>query len=88
LAYSFSDGVLSVVTGGPSGPGVITNSISGNTLTLTWPSGQGWTLEAQTNSISTGLSPTGWSAVPGVSDGSAIITIDPANPTVFYRLKY
>lgn len=88
LAYSFNDGLLSVVSGGPTGPGVITNSISGNTLTLTWPSGQGWTLEAQTNNLSTGLSPTGWSTVSGVSDGSATITIDPTKPTVFYRLVY
>lgn len=88
LAYSFANGVLSVVASGPSSPATITNSISGNTLHLTWPAGQGWTLQAQTNSLSTGLSPTGWSAVSGVSDGSATITLDPTKPTVFYRLKY
>jgi autotransporter-associated beta strand protein len=88
LAFSFTNGVLSVVSAGPTGPSVITNSISGSTLTLTWPAGQGWRLEGQTNSLSTGLSPTGWSIMSGVSDGSAIITTDPAKPTVFYRLVY
>ena len=86
LAFSFADGVVSVVTGGPSGPAVITNSISGNTLHLSWPVGQGWRLEAQTNNLTTGLNPTGWSTVSGVSDGSATITIDAAKPSVFYRL--
>jgi fibronectin-binding autotransporter adhesin len=88
LAFSFTNGVLSVVTTGPTGPGVITNSISGSALTLTWPAGQGWRLEGQTNSLSTGLSPTGWSTVSGASDGSVIITTDLAKPTVFYRLVY
>jgi autotransporter-associated beta strand protein len=77
--------VLSVVAGGSSGPATITNSVSGNTLTLTWPAGQGWRLVGQTNSLSIGLS-TNWYSVSGASDGSATITINPANPTVFYRL--
>jgi len=86
LAFSFTNGWLSVVTASAGSAALITNSISGNTLTLTWPSGQSWTLQAQTNNLSTGLSPTGWSAVSGVADGSYSITIDPTKPTVFYRL--
>jgi len=86
LAYSFTNGILSVVASGPSGPATITNSVSGNALHLTWPAGQGWRLVSQTNSLSVGLSPTGWSTVSGVSDGSASITIDPTKPTVFYQL--
>jgi len=80
-------GYLQVLSTGPSGPGYITNSISGSTLTLTWPAGQGWRLVGQTNDIATGLS-TNWTTVsgPGVSDGSATITVDPAKPTVFYEL--
>jgi len=80
-------GYLQIVTTGPTGPGYITNSISGSTLTLTWPAGQGWRLVGQTNDIATGLS-TNWTTVsgPGVSDGSATITVDPAKPTVFYEL--
>jgi autotransporter-associated beta strand protein len=79
---------VGAVVVGPSGPASITSSISGNSLNLTWPAGQGWRLESQTNSLSTGLTPNGWSSVSGVSDGSAAITIDPAKPTVFYRLVY
>jgi len=79
-----------VLASGPTGPGTITNSISGSTLTLTWPAGQGWRLVSQTNSLSTGLNAnsSAWSNVPGVSDGSATITIDPTQPTIFYRLIY
>jgi fibronectin-binding autotransporter adhesin len=82
-----ANGVLSVVNSGPTGPAGLTNSISGSTLTLTWPAGQNWRLVSQTNDLSTGLSGT-WNTVPGVSDGSATITIDPAKPTVFYELVY
>ena len=86
LAFSFTNGLLSVITASASGPATITNSISGNTLNLTWPSGQGWTLQAQTNNLSTGLRSTGWGAVSGAADGSYSITVDPTKPTVFYRL--
>jgi autotransporter-associated beta strand protein len=73
---------------GPSGPGYITNSISGNTLSLSWPAGQGWVLQVQTNNLSTGLG-TNWVDVPNsTSFSSTNITVDPAMPTMFYRLKY
>ena len=78
---------LVIATPGPSGPASITNSISGSTLSLTWPAGQGWRLVSQTNNLSTGLT-TNWFTVPGVSDGSATITVDPTQPTVFYELVY
>ena len=71
---------------GPTGSGTITNRISGGTLTLTWPAGQQWRLVSQTNSLSTGLTSSGWNTVPGGGDGSNSITINPAQPTVFYRL--
>jgi autotransporter-associated beta strand protein len=75
------------VVPGPSGPATLTNSVSGNTLSLAWPAGQGWRLQAQTNSLSTGLSGT-WTYVTDGSGSSTNITINPANPTVFYRLTY
>ena len=88
LAFSFTNGVLSVLSVGPSGPGYITNSVSGNTLTLSWPAGQGWILQMQTNSLTTGLG-TNWVDVPGSSGiSSTNITLNPAQPTAFYRLKY
>lgn len=79
-----------VISTGPSSPASITNSISGNALTLTWPAGENWRLQGQTNNLSSGLNPSGWGTVsgPGISDGSAAITVDPNQPTVFYRLVY
>ncbi|HTL73104.1 MAG TPA: autotransporter-associated beta strand repeat-containing protein [bacterium] len=80
--------VLNVTQVPVLGPVTITNSFSGNTLTLTWPAGQGWRLVSQTNSLSTGLNPnpSAWNTVPGYTDGSYSVTADPAKPTVFYRL--
>jgi fibronectin-binding autotransporter adhesin len=87
LAFSFTNGVLSVVTAAPSGPATLTNSISGNVLSLSWPGGQGWTLQSQTNTLATGLG-TNWVDVPGsTATNAATITINPTNPTVFYRLR-
>ena len=86
-AYIAGTGSL-VVGPIPTNPTKITFSVSGNTLSLSWPSDYvGWFLQAQTNSLSTGLS-TNWVDVPG-SDAltSESITINPAAPTVFYRLR-
>ncbi len=87
LTYSFNDGLLTVVGSGPGTPATLTNNISGNTLNLTWPAGEGWLLQSQTNSLFTGLS-TNWGAVTGAADGSYSIIIDRSKPSVFYRLVY
>ena len=93
LAYSFNpaSGVLSVVTGTTiaSNPTNITFSVSGSTLSLSWPADHlGWILQSQTNSLSTGIS-TNWFDVPGsASSTSAVINMNPANATVFYRLRH
>ncbi len=70
-------------------PTNLTFSVTGNTLTLSWPSDHlGWHLQYQTNSLTTGLN-NNWTIIPG-SDTitSTNITINPAEPTVFYRLTY
>jgi hypothetical protein len=54
-------------------------------LKLTWPVGQGWRLESETN-LSVGLTTNSWSAVPGGVDGSNSVMIDQSTPMVFYRL--
>ena len=87
LGFTFTNGVLSVVTAGPSGPAQLTNSYSGGTLALSWPAGQGWRLQMQTNSLSVGLN-TNWIYITDGSISSTNIIVNPTKPTVFYRLIY
>lgn len=90
LSYSFNpaNGILSIVNMA-SNPTNISFSVSGSTLTLSWPADHtGWILQAQTNSLGAGLS-TNWVDVAGsAANNTNVITISPANPTVFYRLRY
>ncbi len=66
-------------------PTNITASVSSNTLTIAWPADHiGWTLQAQTNGLSSGP----WFDLPGSDVVNAVITtMDPATPSVFYRLR-
>jgi hypothetical protein len=63
------------------------NSVNGGVLSLSWPAGQGWRLESQTNTLTVGLS-TNWVEAADSSVSSTNFTIDTAQPTVFYRLVY
>jgi 4-phytase/acid phosphatase len=69
----------------PYDPTNVTVSVSGKTLTISWPADHlGWILQAQTNGLSTGQ----WVPLPGTGDTNLMaIPIDPANPAVFYRLS-
>jgi len=80
--------VTSVVTVNTNSP-VLTNSITGNTLTLSWPADHlGWRLEAQTNSLNNGLG-TNWFTWPNSTNLISVpITLNPGNPAVFFRLVY
>jgi len=62
----------------------ILTSLSGNQFTLSWPLDHtGWTLQSETNLMGT------WQDVAGSSTTDQVtITVSPAKPTVFYRLKY
>ncbi len=62
-------------------------SDSAGVLTLSWPAGEGWRLEQQTNALSTGIS-TNWVDVTPGSTSTTNITVDNTKPTVFYRLTY
>lgn len=66
-------------------PTNITASVSSNTLTISWPADHvGWTLQAQTNGLSSGQ----WIDLPGSSDVNLVeIPINLANPAVSYRLS-
>jgi hypothetical protein len=48
----------------------------------------GWSLQEQTNALNIGLG-TNWVTVPGSAlTNQILITINPANPSVFFRLVY
>jgi hypothetical protein len=71
-------------------PPILTCSAANGTLTVSWPSQYlGWTLQAQTNTLSTGLTPT-WAGtdIPGTElVTSTDIPISQDNPAVFFRLR-
>ena len=87
--WASATGVLSVETIVNTTPTNITAVVSGSQLTLSWPTDHtGWTLQSQTNALATGLSGT-WYPVSGSTATNAMtFTVDPAKPTVFYRLVY
>jgi fibronectin-binding autotransporter adhesin len=70
-------------------PPSIQTTVNGSTLTLGWPTNLGWVLQAQTNGLSVGLTPTNnWVDVPGsVTATQQVITINQTNPAVFYRMR-
>lgn len=89
VTFSFTNGILTASSSLASNPTNISFTVSGSTLSLSWPADHlGWILQSQTNSLSTGLG-TNWVDVPG-SDSvtSTNITISPAKPTAFYRLRH
>jgi autotransporter-associated beta strand protein len=83
------NGSLAVVVTVNPNPTNLTSSVSGNTLSLTWPADHtGWKLQIQTNGIATGLN-TNWVTLPGSElVNSTNLTINPANGAVFYRMVY
>lgn len=87
----FLTGAGSLVVSGsiPNTPTSVNFSVSGNNLTISWPANyQGWILQAQTNALSVGLN-ANWVDVPGSASVTSVnIPINPAAPTVFYRLRY
>ncbi|MSR65789.1 MAG: hypothetical protein EXS24_00240 [Pedosphaera sp.] len=84
-----TDGTLRIMAGPNTTPTNITSSVSGNNLTLSWPSDHtGWRLQAQTNSVNTGIS-NNWFDVAGSSTTNLLILpVDLTKGTVFYRMIY
>ncbi|MDB6017462.1 MAG: outer rane autotransporter barrel domain protein [Pedosphaera sp.] len=67
-------------------PGSIQFSVSGSTLALSWPTNLGWILQSHTNALN--VNSNAWFDMPGSSSSTFTnITINPANPTEFYRLR-
>jgi autotransporter-associated beta strand protein len=77
------DGTL-LVTGGTPQPPTLVAAQTNNLLTFSWQ-GTGFRLQAQTNSLGIGLS-SNWADYPGGNVSPVTVTIDPAKPTVFFRL--
>jgi autotransporter-associated beta strand protein len=88
LAANGSISVLSVAPPINPLPGTIQTVLSGNTLSLAWPTNSGWILQTQTNTLTSGLT-TNWLTVPGsTSISNTSVTLNPANGAVFYRLAH
>lgn len=89
LAVDGSIQVLSLASGLASYSTNITATVSGSTLTVGWPTTHlGWILQRQVNSLSTGLY-TNWTDIAGSSSvTSTNLTINPANPAAFFRLRH
>jgi autotransporter-associated beta strand protein len=70
-------------------PTSLVSSVSSGNLNLSWPTDHtGWRLEVQTNSLGVGLA-TNWATWPDSASTNAVsIPINPANPTMFFRLVY
>ncbi|HXI72120.1 MAG TPA: Ig-like domain-containing protein [Verrucomicrobiae bacterium] len=78
--------ILSPVNSSPTN---IVTSISGNQLTLSWPADHtGWKLQTQTNDLSTGITATWYDVAGSAATNQMTFTIDPASPSVFYRMTY
>jgi autotransporter-associated beta strand protein len=61
---------------------------TGNQLRLSWPATSGWQLQAQTNSLATGLGPN-WVTVSGSEATNQItLPVNLENGAVFFRLIY
>jgi hypothetical protein len=77
-----------VVTVNPNSTNIVF-SVTNNLITLSWPFDHtGWTLQAQTNDVTVGLS-TNWVNVAGsMTTNQVTEPVDPNNGTVFYRLFY
>jgi hypothetical protein len=85
-----TDSSIASLTVGPStSPVSVGVSSTNGVLTLSWPSNHiGWQLQAQTNSVSVGIS-TNWVNVAGsTGTNKFVIPINLTNGCVFYRLVY
>jgi len=81
-----TDGSVTVATVQPAGSNVVTPSVTGGTLNLSWPSA--WTglhLQVQTNTLAQGLG-TNWITLPNTDLGNNFSTTMQKTNEVFYRL--
>jgi len=81
--------VLSLISSINPNPTNISYTVSGSTLTVSWPVDHlGWELAAQTNTMSTGLGNNWVTNYGTASVTSTNLIINPANGAVFYKLVH
>lgn len=87
-SFITGSGSLLVAVPVATNPTNITAVVNSGKLELSWPADHlGWTLQSQTNSLTTGLG-TNWVDVSGSASVLSVTnTINPANGSVFYRMK-
>jgi autotransporter-associated beta strand protein len=78
------DGTLRVTGGGDLPPPKLAVAQTGNQLAFSW-NDVSFKLQAQTNSLQVGLGGS-WGDYPGGNASPVNVTVNPANPTVFFRL--
>ena len=78
------DGSIKVVVPTTTPP-TLSVSQTGNVLNFTWTDAS-FHLQSQTNALGVGLN-TNWSNYPGGGSSPVGVTINPANPSVFFRLS-
>jgi hypothetical protein len=85
LANFWDAAFVAGLTPSSSSNPTMTFSVSGSTLSLSWPTDHaGWF--AQSNSVNVATS--AWNDIPGSQNGTSLsITVNRAQPTVYYRLR-
>ena len=88
LGFTFTNGVLSVVTTMANYSTNITSKVNGSNLEITWPATHlGWMIQAQTNTLSVGLSGN-WVTISNTATQLGYTnTLDATKGTVFFRLS-
>ena len=89
LAWSLTNGILSLISTVNLQPVALDQIVAGNQLILAWPADHlGWHLQWQTNTTAAGLG-TNWMDIPGTAALSAFTNVlDPLSGPTFYRLTY
>lgn len=99
LAYTFANGVLSVVSTGAayatnSTPATLTATLGGggggSTLSIAWPADHlGWVLQSQTNDVDGGISsnPAAWIDLPATATVNLMNVTNPSDLAVYYRMR-
>jgi autotransporter-associated beta strand protein len=85
---SFISGTGNLVVPSPINPNPpqVQVSVSGNAMTIAWPTNAGWILQSNSVSLSNGSAWFNYPANGAVDVTSVNITIDPAKTNVFYRM--